>query len=50
MLILYSMLEGLSRTMNIDRNELSGCLQWYRENDNTPGNFGFVLFDNTPYS
>lgn len=46
--ILYSMLEGLSRTMNIDRNELSGCLQWYRENDNTPGNFGFVLFDNTP--
>lgn len=46
--ILYSMLEGLSRNMNIDRNELSGCLQWYRENDNTQGNFGFVLFDNTP--
>ena len=46
--ILYSMLEGLSRTMNIDRNELSGCLQWYHENDNVLGNFGFVLFDNTP--
>jgi len=46
--ILYSMLEGLSRNMSIDRNELSGCLQWYRENENANGNFGFVLFDNTP--
>ena len=46
--ILYSLLEGLSRYMCISRNELSGCLQWYRENINDIGNFGFVLFDNTP--
>ncbi len=46
--ILYSMLEGLSRNMNIDRNELSGCLQWYRDAGHDMGNFGFVLFDNTP--
>lgn len=46
--ILYSMLEGLSRSMNIDRNELSGCLQWYRDSGHDVGNFGFVLFDNTP--
>ncbi|MBR7179095.1 MAG: DEAD/DEAH box helicase [Oscillospiraceae bacterium] len=46
--ILYSMLEGLSRCMNIDRNELSGCLQWYRDEQHPNGNFGFVLFDNTP--
>ena len=46
--ILYSLLEGLSRYMCIDRNELSGCLQWYKDDSHLGGNFGFVLFDNTP--
>ncbi len=46
--ILYSLLEGLSRTLNIDRKELSGCIQWYRDNSTPMGNFGCVLFDNTP--
>ncbi len=46
--ILYSLLEGLSRNMSIDRNELSGCLQWYKDLEHSHGNFGFVLFDNTP--
>ena len=46
--ILYSLLEGLSKTINIDRNELSGCLQWYKDNEHPKGNYGFVLFDNTP--
>lgn len=42
--ILFSMLEGLSKCLNIDRNELSGCLQWYKEDDCIFGNYGFVLF------
>lgn len=46
--ILYSMLEGLSRSMSIDRNELSGCLSWYRDINHPNGNYAFVLFDNTP--
>lgn len=48
--ILYSMLEGLSRSMNIDCNELSGCLQAYcnKAHPSSENNFGFVLFDNTP--
>ena len=45
--VLYSLLEGLSRALNINRNELSGCLQWYRE-ENGNNNFGLILFDNTP--
>lgn len=45
--ILYALLEGLSRRMGIDRNELSGCLQWYRDSEHA-GSFGFALFDNTP--
>ena len=47
--ILYSLLEGLSKCLHIDRTELSGCLHWYRnEVMGNMGNFGFVLFDNTP--
>ena len=47
--ILYSLLEGLSKCLHIERNELSGCLHWYRnEFMGNMGNFGFVLFDNTP--
>lgn len=46
--ILYSMLEGLSRYLDIERNELSGCLHWFKDNNHLTGNFGFVLFDNTP--
>lgn len=47
--ILYSLLEGLSKYLAIDRTELSGCLHWFRnEQMGGTGNFGFVLFDNTP--
>lgn len=46
--ILYSMLEGLSRYLDIERNELSGCLHWFKDGSHPTGNFGFVLFDNTP--
>lgn len=46
--ILYSLLEGLSRYLSIDRNEISGCLQWYTNEYHGNGNFAFVLFDNTP--
>ncbi len=46
--ILYSMLEGLSRYLDVERNELSGCLHWFRDMKHPNGNYGFVLFDNTP--
>ena len=46
--VLYSMLEGLSRSLNIDRNEISGTIQWYSDAEHPAGSFGFVIFDNTP--
>jgi hypothetical protein len=46
--ILYSILEGISKYLNIDRNELSGCLHWYNNSYHQSGNYSFVLFDNTP--
>lgn len=46
--VLYSLLEGLSKALNIDRKELAGCIQWYRDKSTPEGNFGCILFDNTP--
>ncbi len=46
--ILYSIMEGLSKTINVERNELSGCLHWYHNENYGCGNFCFVIFDNTP--
>jgi len=40
--ILYSMLEGLSKYIPVNRTEISGCLYTYE------GCRAFVLFDNTP--
>lgn len=47
--ILYALIEGLSKCLCVDRTELSGCLHWYRnETMGNMGNYGFVIFDNTP--
>lgn len=47
--ILYALLEGLSKCLYIDRNQVSGCLHWYRNPTfGGIGNFDFILFDNTP--
>lgn len=47
--ILYSLLEGLSRYLSIERSEISGTLHWYRnEFYGNVGHYGFVLFDQTP--
>ena len=47
--ILYALLEGLSKCLHIDRDELSGCLHWYRNQEfGGVGNYDFILFDNTP--
>ena len=40
--VLYALAEGLCRAYNIERNEISCCL------DNRDGEFIYILFDNTP--
>lgn len=40
--VLYALTEGLCRAYNIERNEISCCL------DNRSGEFVYILFDNTP--
>ena len=45
--IMYALIEGMSRALNINRRELDGSLYYYKK-DNDEGNFCFVIFDKTP--
>ncbi len=40
--VLYAILEGLSKTLNIERTDISGCLK------RSQNSFGLVLFDTAP--
>lgn len=46
--ILYGLLEGISRYLDIERTDISGCLQWYRNPLSGNGNYALILFDATP--
>ena len=44
---MYSLIEGISRALNVSSKELDGSLYYYKK-ENGEGNFSFVLFDKTP--
>ena len=46
--ILYGLLEGMSRALEIERNDISGCLQWFFNKQTKNANYAFVLYDKTP--
>lgn len=46
--ILYGILEGISRTLNIEREDISGCIEWYWDEQARQGSFEFVFYDKTP--
>lgn len=46
--VLYGLLEGISRYLDIERDEISGCLQWYYNPKLTEGNYSLIIFDTTP--
>lgn len=46
--LLYGILEGASRELEVERNDISGCLKWFYNEDTNRGNFGFVFYDKTP--
>lgn len=46
--ILYGILEGISRTLNIEREDISGCIEWYWNEEMKIDSFGFVFYDKTP--
>ena len=46
--ILYGFLEGISRYLSVERNDISGTLQWFSNPRTGFGNFALILFDSTP--
>jgi hypothetical protein len=46
--LLYGILEGASRVMEVERNDISGCLKWFWNQESNQGNYGFVFYDKTP--
>lgn len=46
--LLYGILEGASRALEVDRSDISGCLQWFWNENSGQGNYGFVFYDKTP--
>lgn len=46
--LLYGILEGASRTLEVERNDISGCLKWFWNESSHCGNYGLVLYDKTP--
>lgn len=46
--LLYGILEGASRALEVERNDIAGCLKWFWNEDSGRGNYGLVFYDKTP--
>ncbi len=46
--ILYGLLEGISKALCIDREDIDGCLKWFFNRESGVPNYGFVFYDKTP--
>lgn len=46
--ILYGLLEGISHTLNIERQDINGALSYHYNDYTKRNNYDFVVFDNTP--
>lgn len=46
--ILYGILEGASRELSIEREDISGCLNWFFNQESRTAQCGFILYDKTP--
>lgn len=48
MCVLYGVLSGIYSELNIESSDVSGCLQYYFNEDLHQGNYAIILFDKTP--
>lgn len=46
--LLYGILEGASKALDVERNDISGCLIWFWNEASERENYGFVFYDKTP--
>lgn len=46
--LLYGILEGCSRVLNVERNDISGCVRWFYNKELSQPSYEFVFYDKTP--
>lgn len=46
--LMYGILEGASRELEVERSDIAGCLKWFYNPESNSGNYGFVFYDKTP--
>jgi hypothetical protein len=46
--VLYAVLKGICMHLNIEQNDISGCLQYFFNSDTRRPNFALILYDKTP--
>lgn len=46
--VLYALLEGASRALDVERDDIAGCLKWFQNEVTKQPNYGFVFYDKTP--
>lgn len=46
--VLYGLLEGAGKALCVERDDLSGCLKWFFNEETKQANYGFVFYDKTP--
>ena len=46
--VLYGLLEGASKALGIERDDISGCINWIWNKETNRANYRFILYDATP--
>jgi hypothetical protein len=46
--VLHGILKGVSTYLNIEQNDIAGCLQYFHNELMDQGNYGLILYDRTP--
>ena len=46
--VLYGIMRGICSQLNIEQDDISGCIQFFRNEDTGRGNYGLIFYDRTP--
>lgn len=46
--LLYGILEGTSRVLGVERNDIAGCIKWFFNTEEHSPNYELVFYDKTP--
>ena len=46
--VLYGIMRGICSQLNIEQDDISGCIQFFRNEDTGHANYGLIFYDRTP--